>query len=168
MVILDIGKVDVAEETASIDAHVYVSWFDQRLKTDEPDPPPIDWQKTWHPPFQVSNAPPDSCDDIRCQEFSRKTGQMFSWIFLHGPMHNRMILRQFPFDCNEIVVKVDATHTFLTADLLDFTFSNNEQFHDDDGNTGPIMFQQQYDPEASLMEWHLQEMHFERHTVGGC
>lgn len=87
--ILDIGQVDVATECVHIEAHIYVAWFDYRLKGEWEVEPEIDWDETWHPPFLVTNAAPESQADLKTASYDRSVGQFYSFRYLNGPVSNR-------------------------------------------------------------------------------
>jgi hypothetical protein len=149
-IIRDIGKIDTVNMRVDIKCNLYASWFDPRLKLVEY----IDWDESWHPTYCLANATAEtdaSWEEIRCDRLVEDKAQFMCWLSVNGPIINRMDLRAFPFDFDEIEIIMDASNVDNAPDIKELDFIPLARPNSVTSNV--LTFGELYDPVPDMLEF---------------
>lgn len=148
--VMKIGKVDTSAATVEIEAFVHFYWRDplglggkEGAKAE---------QSQWRPRVTISNATEmsvEESDPVYIAEPDLWRGEFVA----RGLIHNPMNLRRYPFDYDDIVLRLDTMqHAQCTSEvqLLPLEeYSNEHTFRHSVG------FFPTYDPVDDMQEWQL-------------
>ena len=107
---LDFARVTVREESFDVTGYLVLRWRDERISPPSADERPrkVDARTIWTPRVLFENA-------LDAPRFHNEptieidaTGRVSSWVIVSGKFSAPMILRRFPFDWQELVVRVAA------------------------------------------------------------
>jgi hypothetical protein len=150
LIIRDIGKIDTVNMRVDIKCNLYASWYDPRLRTVEY----IDWDESWHPTFCLANATAETdanWEEIRCDRLDEEKSQFMCWLSVTGPIINRMDLRTYPFDFDEIEIIMDASNVDNAPDIRELDFVPLARPNPVASNV--FTFGELYDPQPDMLEF---------------
>jgi hypothetical protein len=157
-IIKDIGKIDTATMTVEIKVDLYASWYDNRLKGREY----IEWDEVWHPTYALANATVDAVsDDIKCDKLV-DDDLFMCWLSVVGPISNRMDLRAFPFDFDDIEVIMDASNVDNAPDISELDFRPVAHPELNPVADYVLTFSNMYDPVRDMLEFSVFELETQR------